>query len=129
MSTEKEATKKRRGTSLPLIVGFLILGVVGYFFGEKIMTYVFYLQEGFIATSGAKGGDAPANTMPDTSGDPNIGPGPSVEGPGLGSPGSSATSTERDEVQPDAAKAAPESASETDASTSEPAKASGDIKQ
>ena len=62
-STEPVAPKKRRGTSIPLLVGFVVLGGLGYFFGEKIMTYAFYLQEMMIAASGAKGTDLPAFSL------------------------------------------------------------------
>ncbi len=87
MSTETNEVKKRRGTSIPLLIGFLILGVIGYYAGPSIMTYAFYLQESLIAGSGTNGGDIPAGITPDTSGDPNVGAGPSAAGPGPGGPG------------------------------------------
>ncbi|MCA9127589.1 MAG: hypothetical protein KDB22_10910 [Planctomycetales bacterium] len=46
MSTEKNPeVKKRRSTSIPFIIIVVILGLVGYFRGEQIMTYTMYLQE------------------------------------------------------------------------------------
>ncbi len=87
MSNETSETKKRRGTSIPLLIGFLILGAVGYVFGESIMTYAFYLQEVMIASSGSKGADVPAGITPEPVADPNVGPGPGLDGPGAGGPG------------------------------------------
>lgn len=87
VSTETKDVKKRRGTSLPLLIGLLILGVIGYYAGPTIMTYAFYLQESIIAGSGSNGGDLPAAVIPDTTGDPNIGAGPGADGPGAGGPG------------------------------------------
>ena len=87
VSTEKVDVKQKRGTSLPLLVGFLILGVIGYYAGPSIMKWGFYLQESIIASSGYKGSDVPQVIVPDTSGDPNVGPGPSASGPGPGGPG------------------------------------------
>ena len=87
MSTETGEKKKRRGTSIPLLAGFLVLGGVGYVFGEKIMTYAFYLQEKMIASSGSKGNDLSTPLKPEVGSDPNVGPGPSPEGPGEGGPG------------------------------------------
>lgn len=87
MSTETGEKKKRRGTSIPLLAGFLVLGGVGYVFGEKIMTYAFYLQEKMIASSGSKGNDLSTPLKPEVGSDPNVGPGPSPEGPGAGGPG------------------------------------------
>jgi hypothetical protein len=37
--------KKRRSTSIPFLVIVVVLGLVGYFKGEEIMTYTLYLQE------------------------------------------------------------------------------------
>lgn len=51
MSDEVKEVKKGRKTSLPLLIGFLVLGVIGYFAGPTIMVYGFYLQEKFIARS------------------------------------------------------------------------------
>lgn len=46
MSTESTSTeKKRRSTSIPFLVIVLALGLVGFFRGKEIMTYVLYLQE------------------------------------------------------------------------------------
>ena len=36
---------KKRGTSVPLLIGLGILGIAAYFAGEPIMTYVMYFQE------------------------------------------------------------------------------------
>ena len=87
MSTETNEVKKRRGTSLPLLIGLIILGIIGYYAGPTIMTYAFYLQESMIAGSGSNGSDLPTGITPDTSGDPNVGAGPRVSGPGAGGPG------------------------------------------
>jgi len=46
MSTENTPEgKKRRSTSIPFLIVVVILGLVGYFRGEEIMTYAMYLQE------------------------------------------------------------------------------------
>lgn len=37
--------KKRRSTSIPFLIIVVILGLVGYFKGEEIMTYTLFLQE------------------------------------------------------------------------------------
>jgi hypothetical protein len=120
MSTEQKVAKKRRGTSVTLIIGLLILGVGGYYAGPTLMTYAFYLQEMIIAGSGTKGGDLPTTIVPDTSGDPNVGPGPSVDGPGLGAPGasagaSSAGNSSAAEPEPNKAEAKADAASESEA--------------
>ena len=106
MGTEKNDMKKRRGTSLPLLIGFVILGVVGYFAGPTIMKWGFYLQESIIVGAGYKGRDVPKGIVPDTSGDPNVGPGPRVSGPGAGGPGGPGAGT-ADAAPGDAAAAAP----------------------
>lgn len=49
-SAPKEKAK-RRSTSLPLLIGFVILGVVGYYTGPTIMTYAMLLQEKWIASA------------------------------------------------------------------------------
>jgi hypothetical protein len=111
---------------VPLIIGLLILGVGGYYAGPTLMTYAFYLQEMIIAGSGTKGGDLPTTIVPDTSGDPNVGPGPSVDGPGLGAPGSStagassagassAGNSSTAEPEPNKAEAKTDAASESEA--------------
>jgi hypothetical protein len=87
VSTETNEVKKQRGTSLPLLIGLIILGIIGYYAGPTIMTYAFYLQESMIAGSGSHGGDLPVVITPDTSGDPNVGAGPASAGPGPGGPG------------------------------------------
>ena len=116
MSTEQKVAKKGRGTSVPLVIGLLILGVGGYYAGPTLMTYAFYLQEMIIAGSGTKGGDLPTTIVPDTSGDPNLGPGPSVDGPGLGAPGaSSAGASSPAEPEPNKAEAKTDAASESEA--------------
>ncbi|MDX1928178.1 MAG: hypothetical protein SFV81_16745 [Pirellulaceae bacterium] len=115
MSTEQKVAKKGRGTSVPLIIGLLILGVGGYYAGPTLMTYVFYVQEMIIAGSGTKGGDLPTTIVPDTSGDPNVGPGPSVDGPGLGAPGSSTATAPEANPAEDKTEAKPEAASASEA--------------
>lgn len=37
--------KKRRIVSIPFLIIVVIIGLVGYFRGEEIMTYTMYLQE------------------------------------------------------------------------------------
>lgn len=37
--------KKRRIVSIPFLIIVVILGLIGYFKGEEIMTYTMYLQE------------------------------------------------------------------------------------
>ncbi len=37
--------KKKRGTSIPLLLGIVGLGVIGYLAGPTIMTWFFYLEE------------------------------------------------------------------------------------
>ena len=46
-SDRPEKAKKRRSTSIPLILGVLVLGGLAYYFdaGLHIMTYVMFLQE------------------------------------------------------------------------------------
>ena len=46
-SAQPEKAKKRRSTSIPLILGVLILGGLAYYFdaGLHVMTYVMFLQE------------------------------------------------------------------------------------
>jgi hypothetical protein len=100
VSTETKDVKKRRGTSLPLLIGFLILGVIGYYAGPTIMKYAFYLQESMIAGSGSKGGDLPAAVIPDTTGDPNVGAGPGAGGPDGGGPGAGPDSPPVDIADP-----------------------------
>lgn len=45
------AEPKRRSTSILFLVVVLIIGIVGYFKGEEIMTYTMYLQEQWIQNS------------------------------------------------------------------------------
>lgn len=46
MSSEKASKeKKRRVVSIPFLIIVVIIGLVGYFRGEEIMTYAMYLQE------------------------------------------------------------------------------------
>ncbi len=83
MITEKTETKQRRGTSIPLIVGFLIIGAVGYLYGEQIMTYVFYLQEGRNAKSGIRSAVMPEDFKAEDSSDSGAGPGAGVAPKGM----------------------------------------------
>ncbi len=55
-SGRPQTAKKRRSTSLPLILGVLILGGLAYYFdaGLHVMTYVMYLQEKAKVTSEIK---------------------------------------------------------------------------
>ena len=55
-SSPPETAKKRRSTSLPLILGVVILGCLAYYFdaGLHFMTYVMYLQEKAKVTSEIK---------------------------------------------------------------------------
>lgn len=55
-SAQPEKAKKRRSTSIPLILGVVILGSVAYYFdaGLYVMTYVMYLQENSKAASELK---------------------------------------------------------------------------
>lgn len=43
--TTPEEKRKRRSTSIPFLIFVVIIGLVGYFKGEEIMTYALYLQE------------------------------------------------------------------------------------
>jgi hypothetical protein len=46
MGSEKAPEeKKRRVVSIPFLIIVVIIGLVGYFRGEEIMTYTMYLQE------------------------------------------------------------------------------------
>lgn len=55
MSAENAGEKKkRRKTSIPFLIVVLILGLVGYFRGEEIMTYAIYLQEAWSHNSSVK---------------------------------------------------------------------------
>jgi hypothetical protein len=38
-------TKPKRSTSIPLVIAFAVLGILGYAFGERIMASIFYMQE------------------------------------------------------------------------------------
>lgn len=107
MSTEKTEAKKRRGTSIPLLVGFIILGVGGYLFGEKIMTYAFYLQEVMIAKDSSKAAEAPDGAQPEM---PAV-----VGGPGLAPKGPAPT-----RPAPDGDSGAEASADAPSAPASEP---------
>jgi len=44
-SENAPAEKKRRVVSIPFLIIVVIIGLVGYFRGEEIMTYAMYLQE------------------------------------------------------------------------------------
>ena len=44
-------TKKRRSTSIPFIVVMIIIGLVGWFRGKEIMTYLMYQQERWVQNS------------------------------------------------------------------------------
>jgi len=52
-SAQPEKVKKRRSTSIPLILGVVILGGIAYYFdaGLHVMTYLIYLQENSKASS------------------------------------------------------------------------------
>jgi len=52
-SAQPEKAKKRRSTSIPLVLGVIILGGLAYYFdaGLHVMTYVMFLQEKSKATS------------------------------------------------------------------------------
>lgn len=80
MTTEMTNGKKPRGTSLPLVIGVVVLGLIGYFAGPSIMTYIFYLQERIYinerwSQKPAKSPTAPAAQTPETTAEPNSGAG------------------------------------------------------
>ena len=43
--TGSEVKRKRRSTSIPFLIFVVIIGLIGYFKGEEILTYTLYLQE------------------------------------------------------------------------------------
>jgi hypothetical protein len=99
MSTETKEVKKRRGTSLPLLIAFLILGVIGYYAGPTILTYAFYLQEAMIASWG-NNVEVPVGITPNTAGDPNVGVRPGADGPGAKGPDTGGPSASGSDAAP-----------------------------
>lgn len=51
-------TKPKRSTSIPLLVAFGVIGILGYVFGERIMASVFYMQESSERDKAAKEANA-----------------------------------------------------------------------
>jgi hypothetical protein len=87
VTTEMTSGKKPRGTSLPLLIGIVGLGLIGYFVGPSIMTYIFYLQERIYinerwSQKPAKSPTAPAAQTPETAAEPNSGGGGASAGGG-----------------------------------------------
>ncbi len=72
-----------RGTSIPLLIGLGILGVVAYFAGKPVMTYVMFLQEQAKAkTIDESNGKAKSRNAGDIVQSPQVPPMVSLGGPG-----------------------------------------------